>query len=138
MKKCCQPSRDRTHNLLITSRMHIQLSHPGRLFIMLFLFLTYWKIKFCLTFTTLRANSADDKLICFFIFPRKQDLIFHANCLHYIGDNFHELAKPVFWENKKNILICRLQKFYPECLAVSLCYGTYTALQTTMLPYEES
>ena len=32
-----------------------------------------------------------------------------------IGDNLHEMSNPVFWENKKNILKCRLLKFYPEC-----------------------
>ena len=31
MKECCRPGRGRTHNLLITSRMCIQLSHRGRL-----------------------------------------------------------------------------------------------------------
>ena len=33
-----------------------------------------------LTFTTLRANSADDQLVIFRIFPGKQDLKFHASC----------------------------------------------------------
>ena len=34
-----------------------------------------------LTFTTLWANSADDKyVIIFLIFPIKHDLKFHANC----------------------------------------------------------
>ena len=36
-----------------------------------------------LTFTTVSAKSANEKLITFFfIFPRKQDLTFHANCFH--------------------------------------------------------
>ena len=42
-----------------------------------------------LTFTIPQAISADDKLIIFFLFAqyfpyflRKQDLTFHANCLH--------------------------------------------------------
>ena len=34
-----------------------------------------------LTFTTLWPNSADNKLMMFSCFPRKQDLTFHANCL---------------------------------------------------------
>ena len=34
-------------------------------------------------------NSAEDKLIFFLIFPRKQDLTFHANYLN-------EISKPVF------------------------------------------
>ena len=43
---------------------------------------------------TLKANSADDKLMIFFlIFPRKQDLTFHAN--------LHEMSKPVSGKNKK-------------------------------------
>ena len=72
-----------------------------------------------LTLTTLWANSADDKLmICIFyfffiylflfiylffffffgviFFSRKQGLTFHANCLHCIRDNLHEMSKPVF------------------------------------------
>ena len=32
----------------------------------------------------------------FLIFSRKQDLTFHANCLH--GDNLHEMSSPVSWE----------------------------------------
>ena len=40
-----------------------------------------------LTFTTLYANSADDKLMTFFLFFfilfRKQNLTLHANCLHW-------------------------------------------------------
>ena len=40
----------------------------------------------CLTFTTPRVNSADDKLMTFFVFfkkktQKKHDLTFHANCL---------------------------------------------------------
>ena len=38
-------------------------------------------IVFYLTFKTLWLNLADNKLLIFF-FPRKQDLTFHANCLH--------------------------------------------------------
>ena len=33
---------------------------------------------------TLWANAEDNKLVIFFLFfPRKQDLTFHANCLHW-------------------------------------------------------
>ena len=39
-----------------------------------------------LSFTVLGANSAANKLLIFFlIFPRKQDLTFHANCRHWIS-----------------------------------------------------
>ena len=33
----------------------------------------------------------------FLLFPRKWALIFHTNSLQQIGDNLHELSKPVFW-----------------------------------------
>ena len=35
----------------------------------------------------------------FLIFPRKQDLTFMQ--IVSIGDNLHEMSKPVFWEKKK-------------------------------------
>ena len=81
-----------------------------------------------LTFTTLWANSADDKLI---FFSRKQVLTFHAHCLHSadnklmffflfflenrtchfmqivsIGDSLHEMSKPVFWGKYHQFVIC--------------------------------
>ena len=40
--------------------------------------------QYYLIFTTLWGNSADEKLVTFFLlFRRKQDLKFHANCLHW-------------------------------------------------------
>ena len=53
-----------------------------------------------LTFTTLWSESADNKLLIFFlIFPQKQDLTFHANCLHWRHYYYlHEMSKPVFLE----------------------------------------
>ena len=33
-----------------------------------------------------------------------------------IGDNLHEMSNSVFWENKKNISICRLLKFLRNLL----------------------
>ena len=51
-------------------------------------------IVLSLTFTTLWANSAEDKLMIFYIiFPRKQVLTIHAN-----SPSLHELSNPVFWE----------------------------------------
>ena len=34
------------------------------------------------------------------------------------GDNLHEMSKHVFWENKKNVSICRLLKILPSMLSV--------------------
>ena len=54
-----------------------------------------------LTFITLWANSADDKLMVFFLFYQK--IGFDISCK---GDNLHEMSNPIFWENKKNISKC--------------------------------
>ena len=51
-----------------------------------------------LTFATLWANSADNKLVIVFLFFLETGLKFHANCL---GDSLHVMSNPVFWENKK-------------------------------------
>ena len=40
-------------------------------------------------------QQTDDILL---IFPRKQDLTFHANCLQRKGDNLHEISNPISWE----------------------------------------
>ena len=50
----------------------------------------------------------------FFFFFRKQDLTFHANCLH-----LHERTNPLSGKNKKSIWKCRLLKIYPECWALT-------------------
>ena len=50
------------------------------------------------TFTTLWANSADDRLLIFLFFSQKTG--FNILC-KLSGDNLHEMLKPVFWEKKK-------------------------------------
>ena len=35
-----------------------------------------------------------------------------------IGDNLHEMSKPVFWEKQENISKCRLLKILPRILSV--------------------
>ena len=50
-----------------------------------------------LTFAIVLANSADNKLIIFFlIFPENR--IRHFMQIVSIGDNVYEISKPVFWE----------------------------------------
>ena len=69
------------------------------------------KENLALTFTTLKANSADDKLI-FFLFFSPENRIWH---FMQIGDNLHEISKPVFWKKIIKIfqyVVC--WKFYPE------------------------
>ena len=81
------------HKQAMPSCLEPRNNSPTRQHVLLHLQLTFAKIAkkkkntFILTFTTLWANSADDKLMIwwyfFFIFPRKQDQTFHANCLHW-------------------------------------------------------
>ena len=54
--------------------------------------------------------------IFFLIFPRKQDLTFHTNCLHW--SNLPEISNLVSWKNEKNIPMCRLLKILPRVLSV--------------------
>ena len=50
-----------------------------------------------LTFTTLWAFSADDKLMIFFLFF-PENWIWHFMQIVSFGDNLHEMSNPVFWE----------------------------------------
>ena len=53
-----------------------------------------------LTFTTLWALSADDKLMIFFLFfPVNR--IWHFMQIVSWGDNLHEMSNPVFWEKQE-------------------------------------
>ena len=80
---------------------------------------SHWQHKllswnFLLIFTTLWANPADDKTDdIFLIFPRKQDLTFHANCLKMPSlpnaENFTQCAKCLFY-GKYNYQNNRLRK----------------------------
>ena len=50
-----------------------------------------------LTFTTLWAFSADNKLMIFFLFF-PENRIRHFMQIVSLGDNLHEMSNPVFWE----------------------------------------
>ena len=57
---------------------------------------------FLLTFTTLWANSSDDKMtIVFLFFPENR--LWHFMQTVSLGerDNLYEMSKPIFWEKKK-------------------------------------
>ena len=77
------------------------------------------------------ANLADDKLLYFFLFfPENRlwhfmQIVSIGDNLHemskpvFNGDNLHEMSKPVFWKKeKKNISVCRLLKILPRMLSV--------------------
>ena len=69
---------------------------------------SYWPFQiffflYHLTFTTLLADSADDKFIIFFLFfPENRIWHFMQICLHLFsfkknGDSLHKMSNPVFW-----------------------------------------
>ena len=65
-----------------------------------------------LTLSTLWENSADNKLMIFFIY--------------FPGDNLHEYQILFSEKNKKNISKCRLLNFLPSMQSVKGCeHGTY-------------
>ena len=101
-------------------------------------------VKCCLTFTTLLANSADDKLVIFFLlFPENRFWHFmqivssETICMKY--------QKLFSWKNKKNISKCCLLKILPRVLSVNYvallhCDITDTGsnLQTGALLYKQN
>ena len=75
----------------------------------------------------LRAKSADDKLLTLFLFPRKQDLTFHANC--FSRRQFACNVISYFLEkNKKNLSKCHLLEILPSMLSVKLLADTQILL----------
>ena len=54
-------------------------------------------IQILLTFTTLWAFSADDKMMLFFLFF-PENRIWHFMQIVSLGDNLHGMSNPVFWE----------------------------------------
>ena len=86
-------------------------------------------VKPKLTFTTCwayTANKMTDGWYIFVIFPTKQDLTFHENCLQwrqfaivYSGGNLHEMLKPVLFKQwEKCFNISSAAKLYPGCYAL--------------------
>ena len=59
--------------------------------------MTFTKLGLSLTFTTIWANSGDDKLVIFFLLSQKKRFDIPCN-----GDNLHEMLNLVFW-NKYEI-----------------------------------
>ena len=57
-----------------------------------------------LTFTTVWANSADDKLIVFFS-SFSQKMGFDISCSISTADNLHEMSKPVSLEKSEKYFI---------------------------------
>ena len=84
-------------------------------------FVICWFCADCLNFTILWTNSADDKLMIFFLFLflRKYDLTCHANCLHW--RQFAWNIKTCFLGNiRTNISICHQLKILPRMLNVKV------------------
>ena len=51
-----------------------------------------------LTFTALLANSADDKLMIFFLFFQENRICYFMQIVSTGDNNLHEMSNPVFWE----------------------------------------
>ena len=70
-----------------------------------------------LTFTALGTSSEDHKLITFFflIFPRKQDLKFHAKYFHWWQCAWN--AKPVYWKKVRKIFKISTAEILPWVLS---------------------
>ena len=111
--------------------------------IWIFTFCTCSKTLYCLvwpiylvslTFTTLWAFSADDKLMIFFLFF-PENRIWHFMQIVSLGDNLHEMSNPVFWENKKNLPKCCLLKILPRVLSVNFYHSMGKIHQMTNWRY---
>ena len=75
--------------------------------------------KFTHTYYHSLAKSADDKMmILFFLFLQENRIWYFMQNVSN-GDNLHEMSNPVFWENRENILKCRLLKILHCVLSVS-------------------
>ena len=66
------------------------------------------------------ANSADSTSMIFFLLVFLENRIWYFMQIVFIGDNLHEMSKPVFWEKKKKkkfqYIVC--WKFYTESLVL--------------------
>ena len=49
----------------------------------------------------------------FFFFSREYALTFHA--IVSLGDNLHEMLKPIFWEKEEKYFKMLSDKIYPAC-----------------------
>ena len=69
--------------------------------------------------TSLLANSSDDQLMIFFLFDQGNKF-WHFMQIVSLGDNLHEMSKPVFWKKnrKKKFQYVVCWKFYPQCYAL--------------------
>ena len=88
----------------------ISLAHDFFLFIwetmLHYLFLIYMSchdssystVIVILTFTNLRANSADGILVIFFLFFFPENRIWRFIQIASLGDCLHEISNPIFWK----------------------------------------
>ena len=91
--------------------------------------LKIWSPHIKLTFITLWADSADDKLISLLVFPRKKGL--DISCKLSYGNNLHEMSKPIFSGKEGKIFHnVNCWNFLPSMLSNSTnklnCFGDET------------
>ena len=74
-------------------------------------------LKSALTFTTLLANSAVDKLVMLFWFFLENRTWYFMQTIS-IADSLHEMSNPFSGESKKNTSVCHLLKILPWVLGI--------------------
>ena len=100
-------------------------------------YITYFRVRFM----SKRLNlyhymgmfSRRQFKMVFYFFPKKQALIFHANCLK--GDNLHERSKPIFWEKIENHFKLSSAVFFPAFLALKCKFPSINNLVTYFQSY---
>ena len=84
-----------THAIFLYHKLNRSVS--GEIPYYIFMYQNKENIHQSLTFTTLWAFSADDKMMLFFLFF-PENRIWHFMQIVSLGDNLHEMSNPVFWE----------------------------------------
>ena len=70
-----------------------------------------------LTLSRIWANSADDKLMIFFLFFPENTISLFMQIVSP-GDNLHDMSNLFSEKNKKNISKCHLLNFLPSMLTI--------------------
>ena len=84
------------------------------------LFHTY---KHCYMWLSTLGKNFSRHFRIFFLFFSENRFWHYMQIVSY-GDNLHVMSKPVFWENKKNIIIVfgeEIAKLWQQCLTCRFC-----------------
>ena len=89
------------HAIVSETLVNEILGHLSELFhVQLIIIKSSWKHEEGLTFTSLWVNSADDKVMIFFLpfsEKKKKNTIRQFMQIVFVGDNMHEISNPLSW-----------------------------------------